>query len=239
LKQKIEGSIKLLYEMYDEFTSSKTKLDLDCNEHFQEIRFQLDQHREELKQKIDDIYMEMIENTKKFEALYFKSLDENLTGFLKSFEIKSVEKELNDIEETFRDPNLLVETIQELNLKQNKAVNSIQLKLNEIVEVKDDIKNSNEFKPFLSFSKDLFGQLNLGQYSSNRFKSKILTEKQSSELIKLCEFGLKDKFKLLYRASETGFHSSQFHSKCDGKPNTLSILKANGFVFGSGDYIRC
>ena len=56
-----EESIKVFYEMYEEFISSKTKLDLDCHEHFQEIRFQLEMHREKLKEKIDDIYMEMID----------------------------------------------------------------------------------------------------------------------------------------------------------------------------------
>ena len=46
LKQKIEESIKQFYQMYDEFSLSKSKLDLDCHNHFQEIRFQLDMHRE-------------------------------------------------------------------------------------------------------------------------------------------------------------------------------------------------
>jgi hypothetical protein len=46
--------------MYDEFTLNKTKLDLDVHEHLQEIRFKLDEHREELKEKIDNIYIERI-----------------------------------------------------------------------------------------------------------------------------------------------------------------------------------
>ena len=50
--------------MYEEFCSNKTSLDLDVHNHFQEIGFQLDEHREVLKQKIDDIYMEMIERLK-------------------------------------------------------------------------------------------------------------------------------------------------------------------------------
>ena len=62
-KQKIEESIKQFYEMYYKFISSKNKLDLECHNHFQEIRFQLDQHREELKQKIDEIYMDIINKT--------------------------------------------------------------------------------------------------------------------------------------------------------------------------------
>ena len=79
----------------------------------------------------------------------------------------------------------------------------------------------------------MFGQLKLNEFSSfDTFISKILTGQQPLELIKLCGFDLKAQFNLLYRASEHGFQSSQFHSKCDGKGNILTILKANGFIFG-------
>ena len=45
--------------MYEEFCLNKTNCDLDVHDHFQKIRFQLDEHREALKVKIDDIYMEI------------------------------------------------------------------------------------------------------------------------------------------------------------------------------------
>jgi hypothetical protein len=38
---------------------------------------------------------------------------------------------------------------------------------------------------------------------------------------------------LLYRGTEHGFGSSDFHSKCDGKANTITIiLTTKGFIFG-------
>ena len=104
-----------------------------------------------------------------------------------------------------------------------------------MVQVKEHLKAWNDIRPTLTFNKDSFAQLNLNDYSNfDPFKSKILTGQKPVQLIKLCEFGLKDKFKLLYRASEHGFHSSQFHSKCDYIPNTLTILKPKGteFIFG-------
>ena len=67
------------------------------------------------------------------------------------------------------------------------------------------------------------------------FKSIILNgEQQCSELLKLCEFSPNDKFTLLYRGTRDDFGSNDFHSKCDGHSNTLTILKANGsgFIFG-------
>ena len=58
LKTQIEDLIQIFYQMYEQFNMNKTNLDLDVHNHLQEIRFQLDEHREKLKQKIDDIFME-------------------------------------------------------------------------------------------------------------------------------------------------------------------------------------
>jgi hypothetical protein len=74
-KKKIQDSIQMFFQMYEEFCLNKTTLDLDVHEHFQETRFKLDEYREELKEKIDDIYMDLIEKTKKFEATYLKSVE--------------------------------------------------------------------------------------------------------------------------------------------------------------------
>jgi hypothetical protein len=42
-----------------------------------------------------------------------------------------------------------------------------------------------------------------------------------------------DGWTLLYRGTEHGFRVSHFHNKCDGKPNTVTIiLTTNGFIFG-------
>jgi len=67
--------------MCEEITLSKTKLDFECHNNFQEIRRIIDEHREKLKLKIDEIYMEMIEKTKNFEATYLKSLNDKLKFF--------------------------------------------------------------------------------------------------------------------------------------------------------------
>jgi hypothetical protein len=65
LKRELEVSIKKFFEFYDEFSQNRTKLDLDVFEHFQEMRFKIDQHREELKKRIDDIALGMIDETNK------------------------------------------------------------------------------------------------------------------------------------------------------------------------------
>ena len=147
LKKKIEESIKVFLEMYEDFNLNKTQLDVDCHNHFQELRFQLNMHREKLKEKIDDIYMDMIDKTKEFESSYLKSFNEKLTASFKSLELKSVDDHLKDLEETFCNPNLLIESIQTIQIKQQTAEKSIQSKMNELNQIKVNLKESNQFKP--------------------------------------------------------------------------------------------
>jgi hypothetical protein len=242
LKKQIEDSIQMFFQIFEKFSMNKTTLDLDVHNHLTEIRFKLDENREELKKKIDDIYMEMIEKTKKFESTYLKSLEDKLYSSLKSFETKSLEQSLNETEETFRNPNLLIESIREMQRKQEESIAELKLKLNEQSQVKDHLIKMNEFKPNPTFSQDSFGQLRLNEYSSitDLFKSKILSGNQPSELVKLCEFSLKDKWTLLYRGTRDGFGAKDFHSKCDNHNNTLTIIKAKetSFVFGGFTSIK-
>jgi hypothetical protein len=120
LKMKIEDSIRQFFQMYEQFTLNKITIDLDVHEHYQEVRFQLDEHREEFKVKIDEIYMEMIDKTKKFEAAYLKNLADKLNASLRSFETNSLEQSLKETAETFRKPNLLIGSIRDMQLQQEK-----------------------------------------------------------------------------------------------------------------------
>jgi hypothetical protein len=238
LKQVLEESIQKFFEFYDEFAQKKTQLDKDTFDLFQELRFQVDEHRERLKEKIDDIVLAMIDRIKKHEEAYLKNLKENTLVFDYS---KSLVDELAGVEETFRDPNLLIQSIKEMQEKQEESLKDIQLKLNEIKEVNYHLKATNEFMPNSSLfdqneTSTLFGSIKLEEYSNtNSFKGEIIKdEQQCLELINLCEFSPNDKWSLLYRATRDGFGSDVFHTRCDGHSNTLTILKAkeSKFVFG-------
>jgi hypothetical protein len=50
-------------------------------DHFQEIRFQVDEHRERLKEKIDEIALAMIDKIKKCEETLSKNLKEKFSSF--------------------------------------------------------------------------------------------------------------------------------------------------------------
>ena len=71
------------------------------------------------------------------------------------------------------------------------------------------------------------------EHVSNYFSdSVILNKKLAKELIKLCEFSLNDKWVLLYRGTQHGFGSQDFHKRCDNYTKTLTLVKSNTFIFG-------
>jgi hypothetical protein len=201
------------------------------------MRSQIDQHRDKLKEKIDRIALAMKDETKSFEKEYFNSFKENVCSFDHG---KSLDTELSEIEETFRNPNLLISTIKEMQQKQEASLNEIQLKLNEMTKFKEFMEETNEFQLNLTSldheDKFLFGSIKFSLYSDkNSLKSQILEgEQQCSELLSLCEFSPNDTWSLLYRGTRDGFGWDDFHSKCDGQTNTLTIIKAkcSSYIFG-------
>jgi hypothetical protein len=49
----------------------------------------------------------------------------------------------------------------------------------------------------------------------------------------LCELDKNKKLSLIYRGSRDGFSAGDFHSKCDGKSPTLTVIKTDhGYIFG-------
>ena len=65
-------------------------------------------------------------------------------------------------------------------------------------------------------------------------KSKILESKEIRYLTKILPKELKNnKYELLFRATRDGFQASTFHSKCDNRGETISIIQStNNHIFG-------
>ena len=137
----------------------------------------------------------MIDKIKMFEQLYLKNLNEQLDVHLSTFNKKSFDSDLKEIDEFLRDPNILLESIQGLQREQQVAIGDIKMKLKELSQIKVDLIKSNSFetslyKPdenLLYFNKLFFGSLRL-KYYFHPFDSKILVDNQSIDLINLCEF---------------------------------------------------
>jgi hypothetical protein len=217
LKQELEVSVKQFFHIYGQIIENKAKLESVVVDHFQKMKFQINEQRDKLKKRIDDMALEMIQQTKKFEAEYLRNIEDQFSSF---DETKSIQNDLNKIEEKFRDPNLLIETIKQMQRKQEESLIDIQLKLTEMNRVKDNFKILNEFRPNSTLfdqeeDASLFGSIKLNQYSKiNSLQGEIIKgEQQCSELIKLCEFSPNDKWSLLYRGTRDGFGTNDFHSR--------------------------
>jgi hypothetical protein len=100
LKHKLQDSIRIFFEFYDAFIQKRKKLDMDVYNHFHELRFQIDEHREWLKERIDDIALAMIAESNKCQEKYLQDLKEHFSSF---DETKSLENEMTQLEDTFRD----------------------------------------------------------------------------------------------------------------------------------------
>ncbi len=70
------------------------------------------------------------------------------------------------------------------------------------------------------------------KYMFFQMDSKIISAEQEKPLQALTSL-TKKSFHLLWRGSRDGFDGKVFHSLCDGKPNTLTVIKSeNGCIFG-------
>ena len=78
-----------------------------------------------------------------------------------------------------------------------------------------------------SFTEEQLGLLNR---SPDWLKNSLILNDEEATL--LSEITQSSKGTLLYRATRDGFTANAFHSKCDGKSKTITIIKTNGnYVF--------
>ena len=72
---------------------------------------------------------------------------------------------------------------------------------------------------------------------NEEFDSNILDSR--FELNELSNFNVKQKWRLMYRASRDGFDADSFHTLCDQRQNNLTIIKStNGQIFGGFNEIE-
>ena len=174
--------------------------------------------------------------------LFFKVLDETKVN---------IKKKDNKINLTFIIEFMGKKDEIEINLMPEEAkIDTIVMKLCETVK---ELKNENdslkkELKDYKNFTENKIKELEaLIKKESETLKANFEKfEKIKDSLIikynelNLIETGVKNKlnkkikkYTLLFRASKDGFKAGNFHSKCDGKNNTVTLVEAtNGKRFG-------
>ena len=194
-------------------------LEVEVYDHFVELRRKIDIRREEAKSHIDDLYMKMIDLTKKTGADYMQYMAKQASRALVRRKDDNLEDDKKAIDDQFRDPQFLIGNVKALKTKHTEEIEELKSRLKEFDEIKMQVK-VNEFKSGVFFEA-FFGSLSLVECSYSPLKSKIVNAKQFVDLMKLLKFSLNQKWALLYRASENGFGADDFHSKCDGRSNVL------------------
>jgi hypothetical protein len=220
MKKSFEESIKHFFEITSHF-DQKTHI-AHIENHFEDLRRQIDAQQRQLKDEIDKISLSMIQETRDMEAKY------------KSKFPSSLDEELQKLNEAFRDVNLTLASIEALREKWDAESVEFKSTQDRVDEIKRHCVVSNRFKA-VHFDRDFFGLLSLVPYCErDPFKSRILSECQSNDLVQLCEFSVDDTWTLLYRGSRDDFGASDFRSKCGDESPTLTIIKAkqSGYIFG-------
>lgn len=127
----------------------------------------------------------------------------------------------------------LCDKVKELEEKLNEKEKAIEDLKEEIKDLRNDmIKESNENSKVEKEMKDLLHQVRKGiaigsqiiRYDEFNFIESAV-RKTMNKNVKF--------FNLLYRGSRNGFRAQDFHEKCDGKKNTITVvLTRNGRRFG-------
>ena len=173
LKKSLEKSLQEFFKLKDQYLEAKNGLEIKSRQHFEELRFQIDLHREQLIEKIDKVYLLMIDQTKKVENSFSKNLVNKLepTDIL-IMTINTLEDEKEEINEIFRGNDLKSKLLIEKQHNQEEAIVKINSNLNKLSKFLEVLKESNEFKPNLaSFpDNDSFGVLKLNDFAGNVFR---------------------------------------------------------------------
>ena len=145
----------------------------------------------------------------------------------------------------FKEVNLLKERIQSLKDENKELLNIINDLKNENKNLQEEIKNINEeIKDIKNMKEQIketekliepinntLKEININRYTTFNEKSVIMKENEFEFLNNAIKFRINKEIKeikKLYQATVHGDNAQNFHSKCDGIPNTLVIIKSAG-----------
>ncbi|KAF2068630.1 hypothetical protein CYY_010045 [Polysphondylium violaceum] len=128
---------------------------------------------------------------------------------------------LGKIESLVRVNDSLNTKLEDVSQDNKKSVDLLLDKIESLVKVNDNI-----FKEIETGKQDLL-------YLINKFKSNIIVYSSFKSINDRIDNSKTIDFVLLYRASENEFSASSFHSACDGKGPTITLIETtDGCVFG-------
>ena len=158
IKRAIQDLINQLKELQHlVVTSKRPEMELANFEHFTEIRRQIDIQREELKKKIDEIALKLIDQVNARENVYKSKLNETISGIVFDTDLA---KYTQLVDQEFRRPKLLIEEAERLKIDHAHKVAEFEAKIKEFASLGNEIK-SFKFEPRQELQEIGFGCLKL------------------------------------------------------------------------------
>jgi hypothetical protein len=219
--QKKNSFIKLGIENSNDFVKEHCmNLRSDVQIKAEEVILQVNEITTKIIEEIDEYEKELIE--------FNKTNKESLNAFNKI--VKEMESFHVINTEYLKNFKVDYEIINKANEEATNLIKKAEL---EIENLKDIIFEGQIFKFEKNNEKISKSILGVSKIFDKKNSTILLEKYQTEQLMSLCEFPVRQKWDLIYRASQDGFEASSFHSKCDNRPNTLVIVKStNGNVFG-------
>ena len=235
LSKSLDESINKLKEIVEKINENKENLKLNIQKIFTKIRNELNNREDEL----------LLEVEEKYENIYFKNDIIKETEKLPNKIKISLEKGEIINKEDINSDNKLISLINdcinvEKNISEIKIINENIKKVKNFnnLQIKFIPEKEEETSEFLEIIKK-FGKINcIDNHISEFDKSSII--KNDIDMIQLIMNWIKEKtnkdnikFELIFKMSENGSKSKDFHKYCDNKGSTLTIIKTTkNQIFG-------
>ena len=184
-------------------------------------------------QSIESIFTDFFQNFDESKIIFKKEDNKIIVTFIIEFMGNKKEAKISLTPEK---PDLnvtvmkLCDKVKEIDLLKTE----FEKKIKELEKENQNLKNNLEY-----FHKVYLSPEQLNKIKTSNIDSQILKLYDSNEL-NLIEKGVQKnlkkkiiKYTLLFRASKEGYRASNFHSKCDGKSNTVTLVETmTGRRFG-------
>jgi hypothetical protein len=172
------------------------------------------QDNNDLKRQIEYKNKVIIGCTKDMNSMSKKiiSLKKQIDGQIESinlFDNKIIEKEreINSFKRLILDKNVELKIIQEKMLQKEDIIYTMKNRM----KIKDNI---------------------IDNLNKEKYKGSDIVDHNFMSLISSILKDDKSEWRMIYKGTKNGFRSKDFHDKCDGHSNTITIISANNHTFG-------
>ena len=123
-------------QINDEFIQNREQAKLNSHVHFTDLRRQIDIRRAELKVKIDEIALEMIQQANEKEKEFYQNIKD-----IHQIKVVNFENEIESLEDMFRKVYLNIEQAEKTKLENEIEISHLEIKIRDLNLIKDILEN--------------------------------------------------------------------------------------------------